>query len=161
MNSLTGRFEIFAKPPYMCEVTVDSRGIIYRNIEDRKGGVFEKTINIADVIGCHCMKERSNAEDGIIGKDAYFCVYTYSLQKKTFSLKTFRRHRDMAVFKVNLHETFEENLKEAKKWKAFIVAAIRCNEDLMGDVTGISAILSFFEFFSFFCCHNSIASINQ
>ncbi|KAG1669286.1 Sphingosine kinase 2 [Nymphon striatum] len=128
---LTGKFELNATPPFLCDVSVDSRGIVYKNVE-KKGCEFEKRFNIADIIGCHCMKERL-PED--VKKAAYFCIYTYTLQKKAFSLKTFRRNRDTVTFKVDLHESFEENLAVARKWKTYITAAIRGNGALSDDTT--------------------------
>ncbi len=104
--------------PHFC-VTLTKDGI--NCIPLINGNVAKRTIflSLKDIIGCDCFK--GQREDDT---NAYLTVYAYPHKKKFASKKT-ARSRQTVTLTYDKQNTFQDNLKEAEKWKIAITALLR------------------------------------
>jgi len=82
----------------------------------RRGGLF---ISLDDIVGCDCMKGMESGDCS-----AYLTVYAYPRRKKIGSRRTVRK-RETLTLMFNSCDTYDGNLKEAKKWKKVIVCLLK------------------------------------
>ena len=116
---LEGDFSIPLKRRTQFKVTLIPGGIFYSQISTVSTQYEEKSVQISDVIGCHCSPSASLSPTRLDNNIASFTVFTYPFRKKMFSGKK-TRHRVTVTFEVNSCRTLEENKKIALQWNNVI-----------------------------------------
>lgn len=124
---LSGDFFLYPKTKIKCHVTVTSARIIWSQ-EKGKGDCSPDSLTFADIIGCDCLKGQTDKDT-----NAYLTVYAYPHRKKFASKKTLRQRQILTVA-FESKNTFDENCKEANKWRLLIMSLVR---NLRVDMAGI------------------------
>ena len=115
---LTGEFFLYPKTKNKYHISVTSARMLWSQ-EKGKGDCGPDSLMFADIIGCDCLKGKS-ANDA----NAYLTVYAYPHRRKFASKKTLRQRQILTVA-FESRNSFEENCKEANKWKLLIMSLVR------------------------------------
>ena len=82
----------------------------------RKGGLF---ISLDDVVGCDCMKGKEPSDCS-----TYLTIYAYP-HKKKIGLRRTTRKRETLTLIFNNCNTYENNMKDAEKWRKVITCLLK------------------------------------
>lgn len=139
-------FYILSKKNTVYRVKLTEKGLSLQ--KESNGNVKTETISLSDIIGCRCMRskrrsERSCAchpsssrkndprvvEENSVDKDesdisAYLYIYAYVL--KNCKVKSGQKRERMTItLRFRSYDKYDDNMKEAQKWKSSIKHLIK------------------------------------
>uniref|UniRef100_A0A1B6DK62 sphingosine kinase n=2 Tax=Clastoptera arizonana TaxID=38151 RepID=A0A1B6DK62_9HEMI len=134
-------FYILSKKNTVYRVKLTEKGITLQ--KESNGNIKTETISLNDIIGCRCMRSKRRSEqscachpsssrnndprvvdENSLDKDesdisAYLYIYAYVL--KNYKVKSGRKRERMTItLRFRSYDRYEDNMKEAQKWKSSI-----------------------------------------
>lgn len=141
---LAETFYISSKKNTVFQVRLTEKGLCLR--KESSNGVKEQTILLADIIGCRCLRskrrghggsacacsalpgpaqlkvvEANSGEQDESDASAYLYIYAYILKR---SRRGGRRERTTITLRFRSFDKYEDNNREAQKWRTAIKALI-------------------------------------
>uniref|UniRef100_A0A0A9WQ72 Sphingosine kinase 1 n=4 Tax=Lygus hesperus TaxID=30085 RepID=A0A0A9WQ72_LYGHE len=142
--TLEETFYILSKRNAVYRVKLSEKGLCM--IKEVNGNVKTETIALEDIIGCRCMRSKrfdqkciwhpttrkgnlkvvdeNSADWDESDVSAYLYIYAYVLKKG--KVKSKKRERIVITLRFRSYDRYEDNMKEAQKWKVTIKYYMDC-----------------------------------
>ena len=126
---LSGELTLHPKPKPLYRVEVTAPAVVCTPLTET--GELEPSkalvIDFKDIVGCDCLKGKA-----VTDTNGYLALYSYPKRRKLASKKTVRR-REVVTLTFSNHDTYENNIQEAARWKTIMIAALqRLTENIQG-----------------------------